>query len=100
MITKYVIGQKIVRVVQSRIKTNAGLMTSVSYIELENGVRLIPFAMETESDPIGDITVNSVKRKASRPEAADSVPGGNEKQPVDQVSPNPASSSLGAINNE
>jgi hypothetical protein len=59
---KLVIGQKIVAVQQSRVKTNSGTHWSIDRIVLANGATMIPTAYECENEgPVGDLIL--VKRK-------------------------------------
>lgn len=62
MNTKHVIYQKIVAVKQSRVRTSSGVTMAVAWLVLENGVRLMTHAHETETEVIGDLVVNEVGR--------------------------------------
>lgn len=96
MITKQVLHHKIVRVVQSKIKTSGGIRTCVDYLELDNGVLLIPCAMETETEPIGDLTLNTVRLKTREAKSVGRVQRGLKTPPV-KPNPSPSPSPVSVV---
>lgn len=61
---RHVIGRRIVAVKQSRVRTNGGAtIASVDFIELENGVRLVPAIAELVADYSMDFLVLEQDRR-------------------------------------
>lgn len=57
MITRGIIGHTIVKVVQARYPTCGGSQMLVDEVHLDNGVVLIPHAVQTEESPAGTLVV-------------------------------------------
>lgn len=50
-----VVGRRIVRVDHERVATDWRTLTVVRHLVLDDGSVLVPWAYETEAEPVGDI---------------------------------------------